>query len=84
MTPTIDIVVHRIRQFRILSGYKKFRLATMAGVPEVCTRNIDDDAWDPKISTVRKLEKVVPADFIAPDLTKIPDYSDSNIKEDSE
>jgi hypothetical protein len=43
---------------------KRSRLAKSAGVPSGCTRKIGQPDWDVRISTLRKLESVIPADFI--------------------
>jgi predicted transcriptional regulator len=44
-------------------GYAKFKLATLADVPEGCVREIDNPKWNPTVSTLRKIERIVPDDF---------------------
>jgi predicted transcriptional regulator len=63
MTQTIDNIVNKIRKFRKDMGYAKFKLATLADVPEGCVREIDKSTWNPTVSTLRKIERVVPDDF---------------------
>lgn len=45
-------------------GLAKARLAVMAEIPEGSTRNMDSDDWNPTLGTLRKLDKLIPNDFI--------------------
>lgn len=63
MSYTIEHAIERIREFRRANGFAKNRLAVLAGVPEGCIRSIDDKDWNPTLVTIKKLEKVIPANF---------------------
>lgn len=67
-----DYAIERIKAYLQSSGMAKSRLAVEAGVPEGCTRRIEDKNWNPTTDTLRKLEAVVPTDFIfTPNKSKI-------------
>jgi len=40
-----------------------FALATLAGIPEGITRNMDDPDWNPTVKTIQKLEAVIPEQY---------------------
>lgn len=44
-------------------GWSKSKLASEAGMPESTLRHFNKPNWDPRSSTLRKLESVVPQDF---------------------
>lgn len=59
----IDYAVAKVRAYLKTNGIARFRLATEAGVPEGCVRNVDSDEWNPQTDTLRKLEKALPVNF---------------------
>lgn len=72
MNINIDYIIHKIRDYRKTCGFAKYRLAQMAGVPESGIRNMDSNEWNPTAVTLRKMENVIPADFIPSDPKKQP------------
>jgi len=76
MDLNIENIIRRIREFRTKSGFAKTRLAVMAGIPEGCIRNIDEQDWNPTLVTLRKIEAVIPSDFQ-------PEHSGSSPTENS-
>lgn len=72
-----DLALFRVRAYLRESGMKKFRFATTAGVPEGSVRHIESEEWNPRISTLRKLETVIPADY-QPTLPEAADTGHSN------
>lgn len=65
--PTIDRTLARIRAFARFKGWKKSRFAAEAGLPDTTLRNFDKADWSPSPETIRRLEKIIPPDFMAPD-----------------
>lgn len=59
MTNTISEIIQNIKTVRRERNIPKSRLATIAGVWENVTRNIDDDDWNPTIETALKLEAAI-------------------------
>ncbi len=70
MTFSIESAINRIREFRTSNGLAKNRIATMAGIPEGCVRDIDEATWNPTVSTIKKIEKIIPPEFTINELIK--------------
>lgn len=64
-TRTIDAAIARIRAFAAAKGWAKSRLAVEAGLSVNALRDFDHDDWNPRIETIRQLERLIPADFEA-------------------
>ena len=64
MTPT-QKNIHRVRAYFKASGLSKAGLAKEAGIRDTVLRHIDDEAWNPTVRTLERLERVVPAEFEA-------------------
>jgi ribosome-binding protein aMBF1 (putative translation factor) len=63
MTTLVDQSIQLVRSFLSNEGVAKSRLATMAKVPEGCTRTILNEDWNPTIDTLRKLESALPESY---------------------
>jgi len=60
----IDNTISRIKDFKATHRLSNNRLAKQAGLAEKTIRNMEDDSWNPRAETIRKLEAVIPGDFI--------------------
>jgi len=58
--------IQRIRAFAASMKWSRNRIATEAGIAESTIRNIFEDDWNPRVETLRQLEKVIPDDFTPP------------------
>lgn len=67
-----DYAISRIRAYLEDRGIARSRLAITANVPEGCTRNVDSPDWDPRASTLRKLEGAIPAEFVPSEQSNKP------------
>jgi 3,4-dihydroxy 2-butanone 4-phosphate synthase/GTP cyclohydrolase II len=56
--------IARIRAFAKSQKIRPARLAIMAGLHANTLRSFDDADWSPTGKTLRKLEALIPADFI--------------------
>lgn len=65
-----DFAINRVRSYLNDTGIPKSRLALEADVPEGCVRNVHDKEWNPTIETLRKLEGVIPENFVPKKLIK--------------
>lgn len=59
----IEQYLNRIRAFRLQAGWSKNKLARESGLRESTIRAMDEADWSPTVSTLRALEKVIPAEF---------------------
>lgn len=60
----IDLSIARVREFRRANGWSILRFAKVAGLTESTIRRIDADNWSPTAHTLRRLETVIPPDFL--------------------
>lgn len=58
MVSKIDSIIQTMRACAITLGRNAF--ANKAGIWEASIRDIHSDEWDPRLSTLKKLEKVIP------------------------
>lgn len=58
-TVSIEQVIGRLRAWRDERGLPTYRLAEMAGLSHGAVRGIDDPAWSPNSTTLRKLEALI-------------------------
>lgn len=63
---SVDAAVVRVRAYRDHMGWSNNLMAKKANVSEAAVRKIDHPGWNCYLSTLRKLEAVVPADFMHP------------------
>lgn len=61
----IDRTIERIRAYRAHRGWSILRFAKEAGIGESTIRRLDDPEWSPTVDTLRRLERVVPDDFMS-------------------
>lgn len=62
----IDQSIERVRAFARQERISKSRLASMAGMRDTTLRGFWDAGWNPRVHTLRRLEAIVPVDFVAP------------------
>lgn len=60
----IDSCIQRIVRFADSKGWRKARLAKEADVQSSTIRHLGNDDWNPTASTLRKLEAIIPHDFV--------------------
>ena len=65
MEPTINQAIARIRAYADSKGWKKSRLAKEAGMIDTTLRDFDKAEWNPTAETLRRLEAIIPNDFVA-------------------
>lgn len=53
----------RLRAYARSKGWRKSRFAKEAGLSDTVLRDFDKPSWNPRITTVQKLEAIVPKDF---------------------
>lgn len=58
--PDLSAVLDRIRGWAAANELKPATLARQAGLAETVTRDMDDAAWSPSSSSIRKLEALIP------------------------
>lgn len=61
----IDTAINRIRAYAKAEGIKKTALAKAAGLGDTTLRYLDSDDWNPTINIVRKIEEIIPEDFVS-------------------
>ena len=59
----ISEVIKRIRGYRATCGYSIRGFAMVVGVSEGTLRQIDSEAWNPRLSTLKRCEGVIPPGF---------------------
>lgn len=63
----IDAAIHRIRAYAISQGWSVSKLAKESGCNWGAVSGVfDDPDWSPTVRTLRRMESVVPADFVPP------------------
>lgn len=60
MKCNIENAVKRIKDYVLNSGVKRYRIACEAGVSEKSLRDVLSDDWNPRLSTLIKLDASVP------------------------
>ncbi|MDB5358893.1 MAG: hypothetical protein JWO51_190 [Rhodospirillales bacterium] len=60
----IDQTIARIRSYAVFRGWRKSRLAAEAKMSDTTLRDFDEPDWNPTAETIRRLEAIIPADFI--------------------
>ncbi len=60
----VDHAIARIRAYARHRGWKKSRLASEAGMQDTTLRDFDKEGWNPTADTLRRLEAIVPPDFM--------------------
>lgn len=58
-----DNVLARIRAFSAARGWPPGRLAREAGLSDTVTRGMESETWSPTGTSVRALERLIPADW---------------------
>lgn len=61
---SIDASIERVRAYRRFRGWSINRMATEAAIGESTIRRIDAPDWNPNTDTLRRLETIIPADFV--------------------
>lgn len=61
---TVDRAISRIRAYAAVRGWRKSRLAAEAGLPDTTLRHFGRPDWNPTLSVLRRLEAVIPSDFM--------------------
>lgn len=69
MDKKTDIAIIRIRQFIRENGLSNLRFAKMAGMTEISIRRLFMDGFNPTLSTLRKMEAVIPKGYKATKLS---------------
>lgn len=64
---TIDHVLNRIRAYAAARGWKKSRLAAEAGLSDNALKHLNNPSWNPNVSTIRSIERLIPDSFVASD-----------------
>jgi ribosome-binding protein aMBF1 (putative translation factor) len=64
MEQGIDLAIARIRAFARHKSWPKSRLAREAGMRDTVLRDFDNPKWNPTAETVRRLEAIIPSDFV--------------------
>ena len=59
----IEMSISRIQQYRAAKRWSKHAFARAAGLSAHSLKLMDDPAWSPTASTLRKLETVIPTAF---------------------
>ncbi|MGL4963163.1 MAG: helix-turn-helix domain-containing protein [Inquilinus sp.] len=54
----VNSAIQRVRDYRCRHGWTLSQLARAAGLRESTIRKLDDDDWNPTVSTLRALERV--------------------------
>lgn len=62
---TVDQTIRRIRAYAEFRKWKKSRLAVEAGMPDTTLRDFHKADWNPTAETLRRLEAIIPTDFLA-------------------
>lgn len=81
---TIRHSIDRIRAYATARNWTKSRLAREAGMIDTTLRDFHNEDWNPTLETVRRLEAVVPDDFVAGDLVPPPGGSPTGADIDEE
>lgn len=63
---SIDHIIERIRSYRHTRGWSILRFAKEAGMGESTIRNMDRSDWSPTADTIRRLEAVIPPEWVRP------------------
>lgn len=64
--PTTGAVIARLRAYAESQNWTKHKFAVEAGLQDTVLRHFWDDKWSPTVTTLEKLERIVPDDFAAP------------------
>ena len=64
---TVDSAIARIVAYVDHRQWSTLRLSQEAGVPESTLRGWRDPGWSPRVSTLHRLESVVPSDWAVSD-----------------
>ena len=65
MHPSIQAVLDRIRAFKRETKLSHAEMARRAGLAGHTTLlGMEDEGWNPRSDTLRKLEVIIPADFV--------------------
>lgn len=59
--------IARIRRYAAFKKWSKAKLARKAGLHTNTLRDFDHANWNPRLVTLQSLERLIPADFEAPD-----------------
>jgi 3,4-dihydroxy 2-butanone 4-phosphate synthase/GTP cyclohydrolase II len=63
----IEDAIARVRAYAESKGWRKSRLAKEAGLKDTTLRHFDRPTWNPTADTLRRLEAVIPAEFVPQD-----------------
>lgn len=61
---SVAAVIVRIRSFAKARNMSRNQLAIAAGIAPNTLKGLFDDDWNPTADTLRKLEDLIPADFV--------------------
>ena len=64
--PTLELALQRIRSYARAATISPTALARMADLSDRSTRDMHRDGWSPSSTTIRKLEAVIPPDWMPP------------------
>lgn len=79
MTPTIDNALHRIRSYFATSGMNTHQVATAAGVHWTAAAKVLSPGALPSLESAKRVEALVPFDFVAPESRASPGASDGDL-----
>ena len=65
MKATVQKTIDRIRDFAGANNWTKTRMAREAGLPDTTLRHFDNPSWNPTAETLRKLEAVIPEEWVS-------------------
>lgn len=63
----IEKSIARVQKFARLKGLGPVKLARLSGVSASALRHFQREGWSPNVTTLRKLEAVIPEDFDKPE-----------------
>ena len=75
--PDLASVLDRIRGWAAANHWKASTLARRAGLAESVTRDMQDDAWAPSSSSIRRFEALIPEGWRVGD--PVPDDSGASV-----
>ena len=65
MIVNVDKAIARIRAYAASRSWTKSRFAHEAGIIDTTLRDFHKSDWNPQADTLRRLEAVIPSDFVA-------------------
>lgn len=63
---SIDHIIERLRAYRRAKGWSILRFAKEAGMGESTIRNMDHPEWSPTADTIRRMEAIIPPEWVRP------------------